>query len=66
MKGGESAKYFYPCWNSDNHCCGRKVGPSVYVYSYREHVVGSYNEAKEADGHHCSDHAYIPERFFFT
>ena len=29
-------------------------------------MVGPYDKAKEADGHYCSDHAHVAERFFFT
>lgn len=28
--------------------------------------MGSNNEAKESDGIYCSDHAHVPEGFFFT
>jgi len=66
VEGGESAKYFYPCWDGDNYCCGCEVGSCVYVYPDGKHVMGSYNEAEEADSHYCSDHAYVPEWFFFA
>ena len=29
-------------------------------------MVGPYNKPKESDGHYCSDHAHIPERFFLA
>ena len=66
MKGRQSAEYFHPCWNGDNHCGGCEVSSRVYVHPNGEHVVSSYDEAKEADGHHCSDHAHVAERFFFA
>ena len=66
MECGESAEYFYPRWNSDNHCSGCEVSSCVYVHPDREHVVGSHDKAKEADGHHCPDHAHVAERLFFA
>lgn len=65
MKGGQSAKNFYTGWDGNNYSCGCKVGSGVNVHSHCKYVVGSYDEAKEADGHHGSNHSYIPKGFFF-
>lgn len=66
MKGGQPAKDFYTSGNGDNHCSGSKVCSGVNIHANSEHVVGSHDEPQEANCHHSSDHAHIPERFFFT
>lgn len=66
MECGESTENFYPGRDGNNYCGGSEVGPGVYVYSDCKHVVGSYNEAKEADSHYCSDHSYVTKWFFFA
>jgi len=63
---GKSTENFHPGRDGNNYCSGSEVGPGVYIHSDCKHVVGPYNEAKEADGHYCSDHSHVAERFFFA
>ena len=44
VKGGQSAKDFYACWDGNDYSGGCEVGPGVYVHSYCKHVVGSNNK----------------------
>ena len=39
MDGSESTENFNSCGNGNNYCSSGKVGSSIYVYAYCEHVV---------------------------
>lgn len=66
MKGCESAKDFYTRGDCDNYCGRRKVSSGVDVYSDREHMVGSDDEAQKANGHYGSHHTHVAERLFLA
>jgi len=66
MEGGQSAKYFYARWDSNDYSCGCEVCSCIYIHPHGKHMVGSDDEAKESDGHHCSHYSHVSERFFFT
>lgn len=50
MKGGESAKYFYPGWDGNNYSSRCKIGAGINVYPNYKYVVCSHNKAQNADG----------------
>ena len=43
--GGESAEDFNSSGNGNDYGGGGKVCTGVYIYAYREDVMGSYNKS---------------------